>query len=704
MSESNASSAYEGFPSRERCDRAQVQRYYLYEWRLSVAGADTGLLLKDYPDKKLSLDRKRSLDEEVNSDPRIATWSSLEKRCGTQLAHFLGKAKGFREPTPQTLAWLARLGGERSLAELLKQRGLKDHECRQLTTSMDLQHAVRQLVPEWLPPSEPDPIDDPTEELGTPAPPAPSDGTVGMDVRRADALDWRMMLDEGTPESRFRAVAFDGEACLDGRGRWRDTCHDRQAIQTHVASPPYLNILAGTLTSVDPSALVDDLHVDGYEERAVRDFLHWRKSEVAIGTSETVLRRFGRPLLPEIGAMTVNEGYRLLATLLPFELRNGWSAPNGKDLRSAVLSRLPSRTPLMPPTWASRVDIWVAGVNPPRIYLHAWQPLRLEQLFFGRLVRDVWGGVLAYCQRAGGHWFFVRSGQRRCGTADHGPEDVVWVQTPNSEDRPQPTLHTFPLDLYDQLVAAAKDEHSWFARVHEVLSTVGVIDTSLIDPTLALYPEDIEHALARKQAPSMLAERFGSDREIAKQMARIGADLLRNTEEGEHSTAPTRSRPPRALEDVVEGVRAAVIGPTPKPRYWEQPWGLQDLLERPVSSDSRQPLSWPRFIRYGHTFPAVRLVDERWLDSQGSRPHCGPASLAQLVLEVAGADAVERSLVDTDVQLHWGPFWCARPGCSRLFVTKKLQRDERACVVDGGLRSLFLSQYCSHACFLADMS
>jgi len=210
--------------------------------------------------------------------------------------------------------------------------------------------------------------------------------------------------------------------------------------------------------------------------------------------------------------------------------------------------------------------------------------------------------------------------------------------------------------LIDQIIELPRDERGCFRELERILSSITPLDERALDPPLARRQSDIEGFHSLKRPPGI-----------------------------EHEL--------RVMKELIQGI-------DPERRIDHNGSGFLHLLglSEPELPDGDPP--WPHYVRYGGIFPPVRLFSDGAGRPEPTR--YGPASLAQLVIEAAVAETLELSIDGSPIALRWGPFWCARPGCQNLFVSPKLQRDIRACIMPAGFRSLLLSQYCSHACFLAD--
>ena len=663
---------YEGFPSATQRDAARRQRALLYQWRLLCSGHEPGLLQRCSHDDGLSFEDARRLNEDLRVTPGVLSWRELELACGHSLGHFLGGSRDFRTPAVETLIDMAGVGGAAAVARLLVDHKLSTSERRRLADSADVRAKALNLAPalaQQLPgvlevapavareprPSQllqnttPSPASPSRRETASPitaSPPRPElDQRSSAGARQRDYRGWEPFVG-GYIKLNMQQLSTE---CLDSDGRWRDACNHRIESFGHPL-PPYLDLLAGRIAADGFHALARDLSLGNQQATELEACgWYWRERRTAArfaARGPHLSSRALKDLLPGVGGQTVEAGYRLLRRLFfPAELQDGWKGPgHDQDLGRAVLDKRYGSTAR--PVVAS-LKVHVTRLDLATVYLHIWPSLDPVELLWGRVARDLWGRVLGYCRRGGGHWFLASPGASHCGTLIHwgGAMHV----TPERSGPRAAALRPFPRDLLDQLREVPDRPREGRQALRRILEQLVDGSDAFLGPRLALSPSEIDHADAVATA---------------------------------------------TVDEVLSVLHRAVVGDGNDPMG--DAVGLRHLLHSAATAGP--PL--PEVVANGRVFPVIRLFS--WLRPDPAPVLYGAASVPQITLEAAAAQAFETAFREHGTVLRWGPFWCARPNCERLFVSPVLQRDERACVTPTGYRSLLLSQYCSHRCFVAD--
>lgn len=659
--EPSADDKYEGFFSAVRRDAARRQRALMFEWRLLCSEQNPELVRHYGQGQGLSFDEGQRLEADLRTRSDVLPWRRLQAKAGKSLSHYVS-GKYVRAPSIETLVEMAEVGGGTAVAALLRQREqLTDVELRRLRKSPDAWARVQSLAPELLPADEvpmPTPVvedeicDHKPDDAVVVQLPLPEVKVVPK--RPSGYFDWESFLKEGGPIG-FEVDTFD-HRCLDiWTSRWRDDCqHDPAPLD--YSTPAYLSLMSGHVHVDDVDGLTRDLRLDTDQADVLRKSVRWwygqRWGAAAVQLhSLNVSSRILDNLFPDHSSgAQIQAGYRLLQSLFfPQHLQDGWEGPIKKTmLGGTVIRQYYGPSARTPSSW---LKVRVASLEPPTVYLHLWPALSPKELLWGRIARDLWGGVLGYCRKDKGHWFFAHPGQRTCGVRGHWGGGVFVLEGERDDfyDIPQ-----FPDNLLDQVIELPSDDEEFLKGMEQVIRGLGPLDERFVEPPLAKRDSDIDSHRSLKTPP-------GLDHQLA-----VMKDLLKGID------------PDRRLDYSGSGV-----------------FHLFQMYE-PALPDGDPP--WPHFVQYGGIFPEIRLFSE--LPGYPEPTRYAPASLPQLVTEAVASEVIEMSA--EGIALRWGPFWCARPGCASLFVAPKLQRDLRACVVPSGFRSLMLSQYCSHACFIAD--
>jgi len=157
--------------------------------------------------------------------------------------------------------------------------------------------------------------------------------------------------------------------------------------------------MAGHVHVDDVDGLIRDLRLGPDQDDALRACVKWwhgqRWGAAAVQLhSLNVCSRILDNLFPDhYNGEQIQAGYRLLQSMFfPQHLQDGWEGPVKKTILGGTIIRQyygPSaRTP------SSWLKVRVASLEPPTLYLHLWPALSPKELLWGRIARDLWGGVL----------------------------------------------------------------------------------------------------------------------------------------------------------------------------------------------------------------------------------------------------------------------------------------------------------------------